>query len=690
MKILVRIILSFSLLFSLACSSRYYARKGDKLFDKGLYYQSESKYAKAYKKSKDKNFKSNVAFKAGLTLEKINENRKASSWYKRAVRQRDSFPEALVQLVQVEIKSGKIEEAVDQFAVYKDCVPESDRGSEERLAQVLERAKEWRANPQAYIVRPMDKLNSRDSEFSPMYFNGDTTTIIFASTRKKDQKRRAKIDVVTGDKYSNLYRCDYTNQITRDVRNKRGRVIDTKTITVDEFDWQKPVSLGDSVNSSFNEGAACFNPENSLLYFTSSRKIQKKGYGTKIYSAAMQDDEWGSLNKLDFISDSLSVGHPAFSPDGKTLYFASDMDGGFGGNDIWMVEFKNGKWGNPVNLGPNVNTGKEEVFPYVRENGMLYFSSDRYDGMGGLDLYVAKPRGNVWDVSNLKFPINSEADDFSIVFQPGEDKGLFASSRNRGNDDIYSFEKMKVDGFLLGTLEGKISFDEGLEGKKIDLKVVSSKGQEIYVDLDEKGNFKLPVYANTKYTVTVSGEDFLTEKKVIEARGTGQKVDVDLNFELKGVGVPIRLKNVLFGFNEWQLSATAKSALNDLVKTIKEHSDIRIELSSHTDYVGSEALNDSISNLRAQACVEYLVAQGVDGSRLKALSFGESKPWVVKQEGQDKYPFLKVGDVLTKAFIDKLSSEKEKEVAMQMNRRTEIKIERIEAGKSKKRDRFGR
>lgn len=130
----------------------------------------------------------------------------------------------------------------------------------------------------------------------------------------------------------------------------------------------------------------------------------------------------------------------------------------------------------------------------------------------------------------------------------------------------------------------------------------------------------------------------------------------------------------MFGFNEWELTSEAKSALDDLVKTMREHSDINIELSSHTDYIGSKTLNDSISNLRAQVCVDYLVEQGVSGSRLKALSFGENKPWVVKQEGQDKYNFLKVGDVLSKAFIYKLADEKQKEVAMQMNRRTEVKL----------------
>ena len=292
---------------------------------------------------------------------------------------------------------------------------------------------------------------------------------------------------------------------------------------------------------------------------------------------------------------------------------------------------------------------------------MLYFASDRFDGMGGLDLYVAKPRTGVWDVKNLRYPINSEADDFSIIFQPGEDKGLFASSRNKGNDDIFSFEKMKIDWLLIDIAEGRISFDEGLAGRNIKVKVESDKGDKSNISLDENGGFKLPIHADTKYTLTVSGDDFLTEKKVIEAGAVGEELNLDLNFELKGVGVSIRLKNVLFGFNEWTLSDEAKYALNDLVKTIEEHSDINIELSSHTDYVGSKSLNDSISNLRAQVCVEYLVEQGVNASRLKALSFGENKPWVVKQVGQDKYPFLRVGDVLDKAFIYKLANVKREE-----------------------------
>lgn len=676
MKVLAGTTLSLSLLFCMACSPQYYARKGDQLVDKGLYHQSESKYDKAYEKSDDHIFKSDVALKAGLCFEKINQPKKAARWYKKATRRRDSFPDALTHLVQVEIKNGNIEDAEEAFSIYKDYVPENARGAEERLVEVFERIKEWKENPQAYKIRPMDNLNTRASEFAPLYLRGDTNTIVFTSTRKG--AFGVKQDGVTGDKFSNLYRSDYTNEVKRDVKNKRGKVIGSKTIIKDEFIWQRPVSIGDSVNSVFNDGAACVDLETNTLYFTSSRKVDGKDRGPKIYSIAMQGDAWGELNKIDIVADSLSVGHPSISADGETLYFASDMAGGYGGNDIWMVKSEGGKWGSPVNMGADINTDKEEKFPYIRDNGMLYFASDRYEGMGGLDLYVAKPRADVWDVENMRYPINSEADDFSIVFQSGENKGLFASSRNKGNDDIFSFEKMEVDSLLIEIAEGRISFDEGLAGKNIRVKMESDKGEKSNISLDENGVFKLPIHAETKYTITVSGEDFLTEKKMIETGQVNEKLNIDLNFELKGIGVPIRLKSVLFGFNEWVLTDQAKNALNDLVKTMKEHEDILIELSSHTDYVGSKIVNDSVSMLRAQVCVDYLVEQGVDSTRLKALSFGETKPWVVKQEGQDKYPFLKVGDVLSKAFIYKLSNEKQKQVAMQMNRRTEIRIERID------------
>jgi len=649
------------------------------MFDKGLYHKAESYFDKAYNKSKDHDFKSDMAFKAGLSFEKINEPRKAASWYKKSIRRRDSFPEALIHLSQVEIKNGNMESAAENFSIYKLYVPEDLRGDEERLVGVFERMKEWKENPQAYIIKPMTKFNTRASEFAPFYLNRDTNIVVFTSTRKGSLG--AKIDGVTGVKYSNLFRSDYTNEVKRDIKNKRGQVYDSKIIIKDEFVWRRPVSLGDSVNSVFNDGAACLDAEKSVLYFTSSRKVDKKDRGTKIYSIAMQGDEWGEMQKIDIVPDSLSVGHPSISDDGETMYFASDMDGGYGGNDIWMVKLEEGQWGSPVNMGGDINTDKDEIFPYMRDNGMLYFASDRLEGMGGLDLYVAKPRFDVWDVENLKYPMNSEADDFSIVFQAGENKGLFASSRNKGNYDIFSFEKMKVDSMLIGLFEGKVNFDEGLAGKRVRVRVESDKGDKSGIVLDDNGKFKLPIHADTKYTITVSGDDFLTETKVIEAGSQNEKLDLDLNFELKGIGVPIRLKNVLFGFNEWVLTDEAKGALNEIVETMETHSDIVIELSSHTDYIGPKSVNDSVSQLRAQVCVDYLVEQGVDPIRLKALSFGETKPWVVKQEGQSKHSFLKVGDVLSKAFIYKLVDEKQKEVAMQMNRRTEIKIERLEKQK---------
>ncbi|RXQ88119.1 hypothetical protein EO244_15375 [Ancylomarina salipaludis] len=676
MRFLIAASLSLCLLFNMACSPKYYARKGDAMFDKGQYHKAQSYFDKAYNKSKDHDFRSDVAYKAGLCFEQINIPRKATSWYKKAVRRRDSFPEALVHLAQVEIKTGDIEDAQETFDIYRDYVPENSRGDEERLLGVFDRIKEWKENPQAYKIRPMDELNTRSSEFAPMYFGGDTNMIVFTSTRKGGLGIRQ--DGVTGDRYSNLFRSEYTNEIKRDVKNKRGRVVDVKTVLKDEFAWQRPVSVGDSINSVLNDGAACIVPETNVMYFTSSRNPDEKDSGTKIYSITMQGDEWIGLKKVDLVPDSISVGHPSISSDGETMYFVSDMAGGYGGNDIWMVKSEGGSWGSPINMGSDINTAGDELFPYIRDNGMLYFASDRLDGMGGLDLYVAKPRDQVWDVENMKYPINSEADDFSIVFQPGQNKGLFASSRNKGNDDIFSFEKLQIDPTIIEIAEGKIHFDEGLAGKRVRVQVESDKGEKSNIRLGEKGEFKLPIHANTKYTVTVSGDDFLTEKKVVEAGNIDEKLNVDLNFELKGVGVPIRLKNVLFGFNEWVLTDEAKEALNDLVETMKTHSDILIELSSHTDFVGNEKVNDSISKLRAQVCVDYLVDEGVASARLKALSYGENKPWVVKQEGQDKYPFLKVGDVLSKEFIDKLSSDEQKQVALQMNRRTEIKIKRID------------
>ncbi len=675
MKVLIKTSLCVTLLFCMSCSARYYARKGDQLFEKGRFFQSESKFDKAYDKSDDHDFKSEVAFKAGLCFEKINQTKKAARWYKKTMRRRDSFPEALIRLAQVEIKNGNIEAAEETYAIYKDFVPENLRGDEERLIQVFERIKEWKENPQAYRIRPMDNLNTRASEFAPLYYSGDTNIIIFTSTRRNGIG--SKKDGVTGDRFSNIYRSAYTNEVKRNIKNKRGKLINTKTVIKDEYAWQKPVSIGDSINSLSNDGAACMNLETNQFYFTSSRQVDGKDRGAKIYSVSMQNDNFGEMKKLTFVPDSLSVGHPSLSSDSKTLYFASDMAGGYGGNDIWMVKSENGEWGSPVNLGIDINSEKNEIFPYIRDNGMLYFSSDRLDGMGGLDLYAAKLNNGVWDVKNMQYPINTIADDFSIVFQDGENKGLFASSRKKGNDDIFSFEKMTIDPTLVQITEGQISFDEGLANRNIKVKVETDKGIKTNVKLDRKGKFKLSIHADTKYTITVSGDDFLTEKKEIRAGSVDKKLDINLKFDLKGVGVPIRLKNVLFDFNEWILTSEAKNALNDLVQTMKEHKDILVELSSHTDYVGSKIVNDSISKLRAQVCFDYLVSQGVDNSRLRALNFGEDRPWVVKHEGEDKHAFLKVGDVLDKAFIYKLSDEKQKKVAMQMNRRTEIRIERI-------------
>ncbi len=207
--------------------------------------------------------------------------------------------------------------------------------------------------------------------------------------------------------------------------------------------WSVPVPLDENINSEFEDGTPVLNQDYSRMYFTRCIVNKNKNFGCQIYTATSQGETWSKAEALKITEDSIVVAHPAISSDELTLYFVSDMAGGIGGKDIWKVTRSNegDEWSKPENMGPEINTVDDEMFPYLHPDGTLYFSSNGRIGLGGLDIYMAKQNEDgSWKVENMKYPINSSADDFGIVFEKETERGFFSSSRKgRGNDDIYSF-----------------------------------------------------------------------------------------------------------------------------------------------------------------------------------------------------------------------------------------------------------
>ena len=386
-------------------------------------------------------------------------------------------------------------------------------------------------------------------------------------------------------------------------------------------------------------------------------------------------DNWSEPKNIGLLPDSLIAAHPAITRDGLTLYFVSELQGGFGGKDIWMVtRAKEGDaWSKPSNLGPDINTSGEELFPYVREDGTLYFSSDGLIGMGGLDIFkaVIQPDGS-WVVQNMKSPINSFADDFGIAFENENERGMFSSTRKgKGNDDLYSFELPPLRFNVTGLVKNEKT---GTAIAASTVQLIASDGSNLQAETGTGGEFKFALKPDVDYIFLASKNGFLNGKEKETTKGQEKSRDFMVTILLTAIDRPIELPNIFYDFGKWDLRPESMVSLDKLVETLNDNPNITIELMSHTDSRDTEEYNLALSQKRAQSVVQYLIEKGINAARLSPKGYGESTPKIVDASIAAQSPFLKIGTTLSEQYINTLASEEQKEVAHQINRRTEFRV----------------
>ena len=452
-------------------------------------------------------------------------------------------------------------------------------------------------------------------------------------------------------------------------------------------DWSNPalIDQGGIINTNDNEGAAQFNSRYTTLYFTRCWNESREKDGCAIYKVGrMGATAWGQPEKLDLASDSSkAIGHPSLSSDESTIYFSADLPGGKGGKDIWMASRKGktkaGGFGKPENLGPVINTDGDELFPFIRDDSILYFASNGHPGMGGLDIFRSVRHNGEWSKpENMKYPINTSFDDFAIIFNPDEpEEGFFTSNRpgGKGRDDIYSF----VVPPLLFTLQETITDDRTLQPVAgAEVQVVGTNGKSMKYTSDDKGNYtfnKNQVSPNTTYEILVTKQDYFNDKGKETTVGLERSKDLVRNFVLMPIPKkPVVLPDILYDLNKWDLKPQFQDSLQGLIQTLDANENLVIELASHTDSRGSDELNDVLSQRRAQSVVDYLISRGIDAGRLVAKGYGKRVPRTLNKDiTRDGYTF-KAGIVLTDSLVNTLPNTQIREDAFALNRRTEFSI----------------
>jgi peptidoglycan-associated lipoprotein len=623
-------------------------------YNAGEYYEAIDRFKDAYSKTNksDKNARNELVFMIAECYRLTNEPKDAETWYKLAVKSSYSKPDAQFYFAESLKKNGKYQQAIDEFKKYKQAAPADARADQE--IRSCELSIEWQRNPEAYKVEELKELNSRESDFSPAYARDDFGVVYFTSAR--DDAAGNKTHGATGQSFTDIFESR----------------VDKKS------KWSTPVPV-EAINTDNEEGTPAFSSDYRELFFTRCEAGKRERKGCEIMYSKRTGDTWSEPKNLGILPDTVVAAHPALSADGLTLYFVSDIPGGSGKKDIWKVTRGRAgdNWSKPENLGPDINTPGDELFPYCREDGTLYFSSDGQIGMGGLDIFSAKqqPDGS-WLVRNMRPPINSFADDFGIAFENKEERGIFSSTRKgKGNDDLYSFElpplKFNVTGLVKDEKTGDV-----IPGSQIQL--IASDGSNLQAETGSSGDFKFALKADVDYIFLASKRGYLNGKEKETTKGQEKSRDFMVTILLTAIDKPIELPNILYDFGKWDLRPESMVSLDKLVETLLDNPNVTIELMSHTDSRDTEEYNQELSQKRAQVVVQYLIDKGIAPERLMAKGYGESTPKVVDADIAKQNTFLRVGTTLNEQFINSLANDEQREIAHQINRRTEFRVLRTD------------
>ena len=602
-------------------------QKADSYFDKMWYAEAAELYEQALSKG-EKNYSFDIIQKAGDAHYFNTNMEKAYHWYNLLYEKygKEMSADNIFKYAHSLKGTGKYARSKRLMRLYNRKMKDPNASiSQDMVDKALPNEMvldELRSTKQDFDVHNM-AVNSKYSEFSPMFYNDGQ--VVFASANDTS--------IFTTRKYK------WNNQPYLDLYVAK--------LNEESQELKDAIKFSKAVNTKYHEASVTFSPDNETMYFTRnnySKKLKRDKKGVnhlKIYRSKKINGEWIEATEVPFNSDNYSTGHPALSPDGKQLYFVSDMPGSIGQTDIFVVDvLENGQFSEPRNLGPGINTERKEMFPFINSE-KLYFSSNGHVGLGGLDVFEAAldEEGGFLEAKNLGQPINSNKDDFSYIVNEENQKGFFASNRKggKGDDDLYSFKRLKVEevpenlNAIAGTVTELVTGDimpktlvTLLDENNIKLKemVADAEGSFLFEDLE----------GNTKYTIKTTRGDYFDE--VLQVSTKDNEV-VNTEVALRRLKEMIAIEDgirklktemIYFDFDRYYIKTEAAEELDKLVQVMTEYPTMVIKIESHTDSRGKRAYNKYLSDKRAKSTREYIISKGIDASRIQsAIGYGEDR-----------------------------------------------------------------
>jgi outer membrane protein OmpA-like peptidoglycan-associated protein/tetratricopeptide (TPR) repeat protein len=609
---------TFAIIAGIATSAFGQINKAKKQMTLYNYSEALSILNKSLKK--DKTDKHEAALLIAECYFKQNDIQNAREWFEKVIEYGDPKPAALFNYAQVLRSWGDYQKAKKYFIKYDELFPGDCRAK--ILANYCDSAIVWKNIPPKIEVKNAVSLNSEQSEFGPVFFE---SRLCFTSDRMISKNNNNKYGW-TGNSYLHLFYAE--------------------PIQIDDFyrDFKEIRLAPDLFNQAYHDGPASYNSgftevfyNRTIIYKDKGKKEQDhfRTHLLKIYSSERKGSKWTKPVPFFLNNDNYSVGHPALSRDGTILYFVSDMKGGYGGTDIYMCRRENNKWSKPVNLGPVINTFGNEMFPFLADNGDLYFASDGHPGFGGLDIFVTHQiNDSTWvQPRNMNQPVNSSYDDFSLCISKNNMNGIFSSNRpgGLGNDDLYLFRrlpdvKILPNYYLSGYVKDKITL------KPINNATVffvdQDKNQALILKTDSNGYYRTQIEPGKPYIVKAMQPGYIADCYLFTPDTVSNIAEKnaprDLLLDMLRNNRTFVLENIYYDLDRWNIRPDAQPALDKLVSIMKENP-VKIELGSHTDSRASDAYNLVLSQKRAESAVRYIVLQGIDPDRITARGYGETQ-----------------------------------------------------------------